>query len=281
MAWKLTRKQVVSFAAIAAIIAIPPIPSNVATPFVLEPVSQADARTTVPGIMQKVLVKQGDTVQQGQVLAFMENPSLEEAVAADTQQLALAQSRFRAAEAGGNLAAANSASQEVTRLTQSLADAKRKVDQLKIRAPVNGIVTTPELPETAGEHFAPGEIFCHISSRTEMRARILVRDWEMNDVHPGARVLLKAAPYPSRTYASRIERIMPAAAPDQPVSNPAVLERSGQQLTNYMAVVADLPNPDELLQEGMTGTAKIYSAPRPIAWQIARGTWRWVRTQIW
>lgn len=281
MAWKLTRKQVASFAAIAAIIAIPPIPSKVATPFILEPVSQADARATVPGIMQKVLVKQGDTVQQGQVLAFMENPSLEEDVAADTQQLALAQSRFRAAEASGNLAAANSASQEATRLTQSLADAKRKFDQLKICAPVAGIVTTPELPEAAGEHFAPGEIFCHISSRTEMRARILVRDWEMNDVHTGARVLLKVAPYPSRTYAGRIERIMPAAAPDQPVSNPAVLERDGQQLTNYMAVIADLPNPDALLQEGMTGTAKIYGAPRPIGWQIGRGAWRWIRSQVW
>lgn len=281
MAWKLTRRQAVGFAALAAIIAIPPIPSNVATPFILEPARQADARATVPGIMQKILVKQDDTVQQGQVLAVMEDPPIEEAVAVDTQQLALAQSSFRAAEASGNFAAADSAGHEATRLTQSLAEAKRKYDQLEIRAPVAGIVTTPELAESAGEHFTPGEVFCHISSRAEMRARILVRDWEMSDVHPGARVLLKVAPYPSRTYAGRIERIMPAAAPDQPVSNPTVLERNGQQLTNYMAVIANLTNADDSLREGMTGTAKIYSAPRPIGWQVARGAWRWLRSQVW
>ncbi len=281
MAWKLTRRQVAGFAAIAAILAVSPIPSKVATPFILEPVSQADARATVPGIMQKILVKQGDTVQPEQVLAIMENPSLEEAVASDSQQLALAQSRYRAAEASGNFAAANNASHEATRLTQALAEAKRKFDQLEIRALVAGVITTPELPETAGKHFAPGETFCQISSRAEMRARILVRDWEMSDVRPGARVLLKVTPYPYRTYAGRVERIMPAAAPDQPVSNPVVLERNGQQLTNYMAVIADFANADDSLREGMTGTAKIYSAPRPVGWQIARGAWRWARSQVW
>ena len=68
MAWKLTRRQMVGFAAVVAMVILPPIPSNVATPFVLEPVSQADARATVTGIMHKVLVKQGDVVQQGRVL---------------------------------------------------------------------------------------------------------------------------------------------------------------------------------------------------------------------
>lgn len=281
MAWKLTRRQVVGFAAVATILAVPPIPSKVATPFILEPVSQADVRATVPGIMQRILVKQGDTVQQGQVLAMMGDPSIEEAVAADTQRLALAQSQFRAAEASGNFAAANNAAHEAARLAQSLAEAKRKFDQLEIRAPVAGVVTTPELAENSGEHFKAGELFCHISARAEMRARILVRDWEMSDVHMGARVLLKAAPYPARTYAGRVERIMPAAAADQPVSNPTVLERNGQQLTNYMAVIADLANADDSLREGMTGTAKIYSVPRPIGWQIARGGWRWIRSQVW
>src|SRR5215469_1966807 len=281
MAWKLTRTQMVGFAAVAILVAVPPFPSNVATPFLLEPASQADARATVSGVMRQSLVSQGDKVQQGQVLGVMENPSLEEAVAADTERLALAQSHFRGAEANGNFAAANNANHEAARLAQSLAEAKRKFEQLAIRAPVAGVVTTPELPETAGEHFTPGETFCHISSRTVMHARILVRDWEMTDVHPGARVVLKAAPYTFRTYVGRVERIMPAAALDQPVSNPSVLERNGQQLTNYMAVIADFSNPDNSLREGMTGTAKIYSAPRPIGWQIARGTWRWVRSQLW
>lgn len=281
MAWKLTRRQLIGFAAVAAIVILPPIPSKIATPFVLEPGAQADARAMVSGIMQTILVKQGEMVRRDQVLAVMENPSIEEVVSADAQQLALAQSSLRAAEASGDLAAANNASQEAVRLTQSLTEAKHKYDQLKIRAPLAGIVTTPELPETAGQHFASGDLFCHIAYRNDVRARILVRDWELGDVHPGAGVSLKASPYPYRTYSARVERMMPAAAPDRPVSNPAVLERNGQELTNYIAVIAEIPNPDGSLREGMTGTAKIYGASRPIAWQMARGTWRWLRSQLW
>lgn len=281
MAWKLTRPQTIGLAVIAALVAVPPIPSKVATPFVLEPGREADARAMVPGILRQVLVQQGQMVEPGQVLAVLENPSLEEAVRAGTERLRLAQSRLRAAEADRNLAGASGASHEAARLAESLAEAERKYGQVQIRAPVAGVVTTPELGETAGEHFTPGEVFCHISWRAQMRARILVRDWELSEVHPGARVLLKAEPYPYRTYAGRIERIMPAAAADQPVSNPAVLERYGEKLTNYMAVIADFSNADGSLREGMTGTAKIYSAPRPMAWQMGRGAWRWVRSQVW
>lgn len=281
MAWKLTRAQGIGLVTIAALIAVPPIPSKVAAPFVLEPGSQADARAAVPGTVQRVLVRQGEVVQQGQVLAVLENPSLEAAVAEDRQQLLLAQSHLRAAEAGRNLAAANSASHEAVRFAESLAEANRKYDQLEIRAPVGGEVTTPELPETAGEHFTPGEVFCHISSRAEMRARILVRDWELVDVHTGARIFLKAEPYPYRTYVGSVEQVMPAAAVEQPVSNPVVLERYGQTLTNYIAVIADFPNSDGSLREGMTGTAKIYGARRPVGWQIGRGAWRWVKSQVW
>lgn len=281
MAWKLTRAQSIGLAAIAVFLVVPPIPSKIATPFVLESGGQADARTTVPGIVRQVLVEQGETVKQGQVLAVMENPLLEETVAEDRQHLLLAQSHVRSAEADRNLTVASSASQESARFAEAVAGAKRKYDQLEIRAPIAGMVTTQELSGTVGRHFTPGEFFCHISSRAQMRARILVRDWELGDVRPGARVLLKAEPYPYRTYTGQVDEIMPAAAPDQPVSNPTVLERDGQKLTNYIAVIADFSNPDGSLREGMTGTAKIYGSPRPITWQIGRGTWRWVKSQVW
>jgi hypothetical protein len=75
--------------------------------------------------------------------------------------------------------------------------------------------------------------------------------------------------------------VLPAAAPDRPVAQPQELERLGQELTNYFAVVAVFPNPDGSLREGMTGTAKIAGRSRPLAWQAGRGAWRWLRSQVW
>jgi hypothetical protein len=117
--------------------------------------------------------------------------------------------------------------------------------------------------------------------RAQMRARILVHDWELNDVAVGAPVRLKVAVYPFRTFDGTVERILPAAALDLPLSQLNKVERHGQELTNYFALEMVFPNPDNSLIEGMTGSAKIAGKHRPYAWQAAESAWRWIRSQIW
>ena len=281
MAWKITRAQTIGFAAVALLLALPPLPSSVSSDFILEPGQQSDLRATVPGEIAQVFVSEGDMVHAGQLIARLDNPRLEADAAVETQQFALAEAKLRAAEASGKPAAISTASREAARVQQDMQIAEQKAAQLEIRAPIAGIITTPELSETVGSHLSEGEAFCHISNRAEMRARILVRDWQMPDIHQGAAISLKVSAYPMRTFSGSIERILPATAADQPVSDPVKLSRNGQELTNYIAVIADFPNSDGSLREGMTGTAKIFSAPRPLAWQWGRGAWRWFRSQVW
>lgn len=281
MAWKITRAQTIGFAAAALLLALPPVPSSVSSDFILEPGRQADIHATVPGEIAHVFVDEGDLVKPGDLIARLDNPEVEADAAVASHEFALAEARLRAAEASNNPAAISAASREASKDLQDLQVAKEKAAQLEIRAPIAGIITTPELAETTGSYFKEGQTFCHISSREGMRARILVRDWEMPDVHPGAPISLKVTDYPLRTYSGHVERILPAAAADQPVSDPVKLTRFGQELTNYIAVVVDFPNSDGSLREGMTGTAKIFSAARPLGWQWARGGWRWLRSQIW
>jgi len=117
--------------------------------------------------------------------------------------------------------------------------------------------------------------------RSNMKARILVRDWELEDVKDGATVKVKVAPFPFRTYSGSVEKIMPAAALDHPVAQTEELQRLGQKLTNYFAVEMEFPNADGSLREGMTGTARIAGKSSPLAWQFCRATWRWAKSQIW
>jgi multidrug resistance efflux pump len=117
--------------------------------------------------------------------------------------------------------------------------------------------------------------------RGTMKARILVRDWEIEEIRPGAAAQVKVLPFPYRTYSGRVEQILPAAALDRPVAQPQKLERRGQELTNYIAVVMEFPNPDGSLREGMTGTAKITGKSRSLALRAGREAWRWVHSQIW
>jgi putative peptide zinc metalloprotease protein len=158
---------------------------------------------------------------------------------------------------------------------------QRNAELLKIRAPYAGIVRTPNIEQKLGEYLYAGDEFCQIVDRNTMKARVLVRDWELNRVRTGAEVRMKVRAFPYRTYTGAVEQILPLASADQPVSDPHRIERLGQELTNYFAVVVEFPNWDGSLREGMTGTAKIASGNSPLAWRAARGFWRWVRSQLW
>ncbi len=281
MAWKISRAQQAGAVGLALLFLIPPIPTRVASDFVLEPGRDAHVRAEVSGVVRQVLVEQGDSVKAGQMLAVLENPDVESGAQILAQQLAMANSEVRLAQARADQAKIGAAVQEQQRLESEWTVAQGKVDALDVRAPFAGVVATPRVEQKATEYLAAGDELCEIVDRSTMKARILVRDWELEQVPAGAPAQLKVLPYPFRTYSGSVAQVLPAAAPDKPVAQPQDLERLGQQLTNYFAVITVFPNPDGSLREGMTGTAKIAGVSRPLAWQAGRAAWRWIRSQVW
>jgi len=114
-----------------------------------------------------------------------------------------------------------------------------------------------------------------------MRARVLVRDRDLEDVQKGARVDLKVDSFSFRTFTGQVEQIMPAASTIRPITAPDKLERKGQELANFFEVDMEFPNPDGILREGMTGTARIYGKHYPLAWRFGRAGYRWIHSLIW
>jgi putative peptide zinc metalloprotease protein len=281
MAWKMTRAKWAGAMGVALLLLIPPVPSKVSTDLVLEPGKSVQIRAEVPGAIHQVFVHQGDAVQAGQVLATLENPEIEAEAHAVTDELALASSNLRYAQGRSDLDEAAPASRERKRLLEEQSVAQKRLEGLTIRSPFAGVVTTQIVEQRAGEYLDAGDEFCSVVDRTTMKARILVRDWELEEIHQGAEAQIKVLPFPYQTYSGHVEQILPAAAADRPVAEPLKLERMGQELTNYFAVVMVFPNADGSLREGMTGTAKISWKSHPVAWQAGRGAWRWFRSQAW
>jgi len=281
MAWKMTRAQGLAGLAVILLLVIPPLPSRVASDFLLQPGKDAHVRVQVPGAVQQIFVRQGDSVKEGQVLSILQNPGIEANAQALAQQLAMANSQLREAEARADQETTAAALEEQARLAQEWRVAQNRVDLLTVRAPISGVISTPVVDQKVGEYLSAGEELCEVVDRSFMKARILVRDWELEDVPTGARAQLKVTPFLSRTYAGKVEQILPAAALDRPVAQPQQVSRLGQERTNYFAVVMNFPNPDGTLTEGMTGTAKIFGTPSPLAWQAGQGVWRWIRSQMW
>jgi len=281
MAWKMTRAQQVGALGLILLVLLPPFSSKVTTDLVLEPGKDARVRALVDGRIQKVFVHEGDEVKTGQMLAVLENPDISADAQSLTQQLALASSNLRNNQDRSDFSQAAQGVRDRARLEQKLSVAQTKVQELEIRAPMDGVVVTSNVDQEAGQYLSAGDEFVRLVDRTTMKARILVQDRELPDVQPGAPAKVKVLPFPYRTYSGRVDKILPAAALDHPVAQTVKLERLGQELANFVAVEMDVPNPDGSLREGMTGKAKITGAKHSIAWQAGQATWRWVRSQFW
>ena len=238
-------------------------------------------RAQASGVVRQVFVKQGDAVTAGQVLAVLHDSQADAQVQLLSQQLAMASGAVRAGQAQPWSTELAAAIQEKRRLEQQSEVAQSRFASLTIRAPFAGIVASPAPDQKIGEYLSAGDEFCEVADRSTMKARILVRDWELEDIHPGSPAHLKVTAYAYRTYGGSVDQILPAAAADRPVSKPEQLQHLGQQLTNYLAVEMVFANQDGSLTEGMTGTAKIAGKSYPVAWQAGRSAWRWLRSQVW
>jgi putative peptide zinc metalloprotease protein len=280
MAWKITRPQMAGFAAVA-LLAFLPSSTRVSSDFILEPARRVDVRAVVPGTVTDVLVREGEQVSEGAVMAILHNPEIEARADLAQSRLALAENELAQARARADLAAVAQENEKLQLARVELEEARRRREALTLRAPLHGLVVTPQVENRRGDYLEEGEEFARIVDRHSVRARILVRDWELEDVSVGNPARLKVRARPLPTFEGSVEQIMPAAALDRPVSDPVKHERFGQETTNFFAVVLTFPNEGGQLQEGMTGTAKLYGKRYPLAVRAGRAVWRWFRSQVW
>jgi len=281
MAWRMTRLQQVGTAALGVLLLVPPLSRTTTSEFQIEPANRTDARALTDGWVERVLVHTGDRVAPGQLLAVLRNPELDAQLVRLGAERSLAQEAMLDARRRRDPDAADVAYREYEALDTAVRDARARQGRLLLEAPAAGEVTTLGVEQRVGEFLPEGGLFANLADRGVMRARILVRDWELQDIQEGTTAKLNVRAYPYRSYEGRVKQILPAAAADEPVALPKSPERAGRRLSNYFAVTLEFENPDGSLAEGMTGTAKIYGPRRSLAWQWARGGWRWVRSVLW
>jgi putative peptide zinc metalloprotease protein len=281
MAWRMTRMQQVGILALGLLLLLPPLSRKTTSEFQLEPGGRADARALTSGWVERVLAHSGDRVAPGQILAVLRNPELDAQLVRLSAQRSLTEDAMLEARRRRDSDAADVAYRDFERLDAAVREARMRQGRLLLEAPGAGEITTVAMEQRVGEFLHEGDLFVAVADRGTMRARILVRDWELQDIQEGAVAKLNVRAYPYRTYAGRVKQILPAAAPEEPVALPKSPERGGRRLSNYFGVVMEFENPDGSLREGMTGTAKIFGPRRSLAWQWARGAWHWLRSVAW
>jgi RND family efflux transporter MFP subunit len=234
----------------------------------LSPVLQATVRSKVPGEIQKVIVREGDRVTEGQVIANIDTAdlkakvdaqvaTLEEAKAKETiarknrennQQLLrqnfISQNAFDTAVSTYEGAAASVKSAEA-----QLRIAEKAMQDAIVRAPFSGVVSRRMV--SVGEKVGVDSPLFTVVDLAKMEIEAPAPAAEIPSVKVGQVAHMRVDGFGDRVFEGRIERINPAA------------EQGSRSITLYVAMA----NRDGVLKGGMFAKGQLVldkSAPTAV-----------------
>jgi RND family efflux transporter MFP subunit len=196
------------------------------------------------GILESILVEEGDHVKKGQVLAQL-----------DVEQLSLEAKQFKATlnklegeltrqrslfkKRLGSNDALEKAKYEFEAQTAQYQLSKLKLQYATVTAPISGIISERLVKQ--GNLISNNDILFKIVDPTSLKAVLFLPEKELSNISKGQPVLLSVAAYPNKIMQGTVERIRPIIDSD----------------TGTFRVVAGINNNDELLQAGMFGRVEL------------------------
>ena len=244
-----------------------PLPLRVDGDAVVAPVRRALIQPEVEGVIGKVLVHEGETVQKGQALAEMEAWNLRSGVAeaqARYETALLQMNRALAAndgtEAGVHRVQADYWKAEVDRTHQLL-------DKAELRSPIDGVVATPHVENFAGRKLQAGDSFAEVVDTTKAVVDVAIDDADAGLLKVGQKAVVKLNSYPTRTFHGDVLIVSPKAVSLH--ETPVFFARVG------------LPNTDGAIRAGMEGRGKVRVGWYPSAYVFFRRPFLWLYAKVW
>ena len=204
--------------AVVGLFAFMPLPYSHRATFVIEPVETIPVSAATEGFLANILVKEGDTVTRGSLLAVMRQRDLEEKRNSLQTQIAVMGRSILVQRAQGAVAESLVSAHRRTQLNQQLADLDTQLARLNITAPDEGVVVTPKVEQKVGVMLKQGDQFCEIAKSGSVQARIRIDDWNLADVALGAPATLWLNAAHGRTLNGHVARLAPASELHQRLS---------------------------------------------------------------
>jgi multidrug efflux system membrane fusion protein len=145
--------------------------------------------------------------------------------------------------------------------------ARARVEDAKLRSPIDGIVVTPDLQNVAGKHLDAGTAFAQVLDLSSALVQIAVPERDTLLMNTGEHVAIKLDSYPQRTWRGTVSVVSPEA-------------KAGDGDRTFMVEVP-LSNTDASLRAGMTGRAKISLGWKPAGYVLLRRPTLWVWQTLW
>jgi RND family efflux transporter MFP subunit len=269
MALEKQRRKAIYIGAIVAAVALValPLPMRVDGNAVVAPAYRAQVQPHIEGVVTRVLVREGDRIRKGQVLAEIGDTEFRSAVAAakakyDTALLAMnrALSSSDGTEAGMQKVQADYWAAEVARTKQQLEDTK-------LRSPIDGVVATPQVENLVGRRLEFGDTFAEVVDTSTAVVDVAIDNEDVGFLRKGAPAAVNLNFYPTKVFRGEVVIVSPKG------------EMQGDSRVFFARV--NLPNSDGVIRSGMEGRGKVRVGWRPAGYVMFRGLVLWAYTKVW
>lgn len=239
-----------------------PLPYRVACECRVEPAVRRFVVAPHDGVLERVFAKPGEIVEEGQLLARLEDRALRLERPALEAELHQAAKKRDVALAKNDSSARQIAELEIRQFASKLRLLDDRAEHLELPSPVKGVVASGDLERAEGATLEEGQSLFEIVLLDRMIVEIAVPDGEIAHIRAGQTVDVRLDAYPGRAWSASLERVQPRA------------EIRDEQ--NVFIAEIELDNTDERLRPGMKGRAKVATDRRPLGWILFHKPWEYV-----
>lgn len=210
----------------------------------LKPSLEVRIASPIPEVVEAVLVKEGQAVREGQVLARFRTSAVEPAArsaeavrrkaAADYDRM---QSLFK--EGAVSQQDVENAEVALREAEASEATARKRLDETTVRAPIGGVISQRAVD--AGNRVKDGDLLFQLVNTAELEFEATVPSEYIATLRPGAPVTLAVTGVSSGALGGRVARINATA----------------DEATRQVKVYVTVPNRDGRLVGGLFGSGRI------------------------
>ncbi len=259
-------------AAAAAVLAlgVVPLPYSVGAPARVEGAVQRAVAAPANGYLKTVLVRPGDSVTAGQVIAELADRDLELERSKSSSEIAQHQNAHATAMAKADRAAMMIHGAKLAEAQAQLQLVEQQLGRTRLESPIDGVVIQGDLSQSLGVPVERGQVLMTIAPRESFRVIVELDERDITALSIGqtARLSLSALPWDSVPL--RVVRLTPMAT---------VLDGR-----NVFEVEAELLGAAPALRPGLRGVARIDVGRGPLlgVWtrrltdHIVRALWRWL-----
>jgi RND family efflux transporter MFP subunit len=244
-----------------------PLPLRVAGDATVSPAQSVFIQPEVEGVVQRVLVREGDAVIVGTVLATLSDWQYR-------AQLAAVQAKYETAVSQMNRALnSNDGSEAGIQRVQSdywaseLARARERLERTQLRSPISGVVATPHVEDLLGRRLLPGDNFAEVVDTSRAIVDVAIDEDDVLLLNPGEKASVKLEGFPTRTFHGVVTVVSPRSK----------VEGADRFFFARVAV----PNPDGAIRDGMQGRGKVVTGWSPAGKVLFRRPAIWIWSKLW